>query len=145
MLYIILLFFLLLLGFKLKEEQRYFKYYIYALLTALVIFLSIKFGKILFALIAFLIPFILRLSSFLLKNFGLLRWFWFKNRSTVKTDNNIMSKMEAYQILGLNEGASKADIKLQYKKLMKANHPDKGGSKHLAMLLNRAKDILLND
>ncbi len=145
MLYIILLFFLLLLGIKLKEDQRYFKYYIYFLVAALAIFLSVKFGKIIFALIAFLIPFMLRLSSFLLRNFGLLRWFWFKNRSEVKTDNNIMSKTEAYKILGLKEGVSKSEIKLQYKKLIKANHPDKGGSKHLAMLLNRAKDILLDN
>lgn len=56
-----------------------------------------------------------------------------------------MSKEEAYKILGLKEGVTKAEIKLQYKKLMKANHPDKGGSKHISVLLNRAKDRLLND
>ena len=39
-----------------------------------------------------------------------------------------MTKKEAYQILGLEEGASKKEILDSYQSLMKKNHPDLGGS-----------------
>ncbi|MBT5828426.1 MAG: DnaJ domain-containing protein [Alphaproteobacteria bacterium] len=56
-----------------------------------------------------------------------------------------MTKAEAYKILDLQEGSSKLEIKNQYKKLIKNNHPDKGGSKHISALLNEAKAILLKN
>lgn len=55
-----------------------------------------------------------------------------------------MSRDEALRILGLEEGASKADIKKAYHRLMAAMHPDHGGSDYLAAQINRAKDLLLN-
>jgi DnaJ domain len=53
------------------------------------------------------------------------------------------SKKEAYEILGLNPGASEDDIKAAHKRLLKDFHPDKGGTDYLAAKINQAKDVLL--
>lgn len=54
-----------------------------------------------------------------------------------------MTRAQAYEILGLSEGASAEDIKAAHKRLMMANHPDRGGSEWLASRINQAKDLLL--
>ena len=54
-----------------------------------------------------------------------------------------MSRQEAYEVLGLNPGASKAEIKEAHRRLMHGAHPDHGGSDWLAARINQARDILL--
>jgi len=54
-----------------------------------------------------------------------------------------MTKEEAYQILGLEPGATPTEIRAAWRKLMKAAHPDSGGSEFLAARVNMAKDVLL--
>ncbi len=58
-------------------------------------------------------------------------------------DSGMMDSTEAYQILGLQPGASHEDIQAAYRRLIQRVHPDHGGSSYLAARLNRARDVLL--
>jgi hypothetical protein len=54
-----------------------------------------------------------------------------------------MTHEEAYQVLGLQPGASTEDIVSAHRTLMKKLHPDLGGTNYLAARVNEAKDTLL--
>jgi hypothetical protein len=58
-------------------------------------------------------------------------------------DSGVMDRAEAYQILGLQPGASREDIQAAYRRLIQRVHPDHGGSSYLAARLNQARDVLL--
>jgi DnaJ homolog subfamily C member 19 len=54
-----------------------------------------------------------------------------------------MTPEEAYEVLGLHPGASEADIRAAHHRLMRAAHPDSGGSDWLATRINQARDVLI--
>lgn len=54
-----------------------------------------------------------------------------------------LTRAEALALLGLEEGASEAEIRAAHRRLMRAAHPDQGGSAWLAARLNAARDLLL--
>ncbi|MDE2581666.1 MAG: hypothetical protein KGL52_08525 [Rhodospirillales bacterium] len=54
-----------------------------------------------------------------------------------------MTREEAWQVLGLAPGASPAEIRAAHRRLMRAAHPDAGGSDWMAARLNQARDLLL--
>jgi hypothetical protein len=54
-----------------------------------------------------------------------------------------LTRADAYAILGLKDGASREEIREAHRRLMRAAHPDRGGSDWLAARINEARDVLL--
>ncbi len=66
-----------------------------------------------------------------------------EDSSARSTSNEALSVDDAYDILGLEPGASKQDIRDAHRRLIKTHHPDHGGSTWLAARINEAKEVLM--
>lgn len=58
-------------------------------------------------------------------------------------DNGGMSMKEAFEVLGLAEGADLASIHTAHRRLMRGADPDTGGSPYLAARIDEARDVLV--
>ena len=69
-----------------------------------------------------------------------------KDSAKNKSDpvNGPMSIKKAYEILDVDEGASKKEIQAAYIHLIKIHHPDNGGSEEMSAMLNQAYDLLMD-
>jgi hypothetical protein len=86
---------------------------------------------------------------------GPLVWRWLRESGAVPTATGragprstptrggAMSRAEAYSVLGLAPGADAEAIRAAHRRLMRAAHPDAGGSDWLATRINQARDVLL--
>lgn len=54
-----------------------------------------------------------------------------------------LTRKRAAEILGIAVDATREEIHAAHRRLMKAAHPDQGGSDYLAQQINTAKDVLL--
>ncbi|EAR22394.1 J domain-containing protein [Nitrococcus mobilis] len=66
-----------------------------------------------------------------------------ENTSYASGGNKALSDTQAYAMLGLANGADRAQIVAAHRRLMQRLHPDRGGSGYLAARLNAAKAQLL--
>ena len=76
---------------------------------------------------------------------GFLGWqqFGFSRSAQPAPTVASMDKAEALDVLGLTASASPEDIRAAHKKLLRAIHPDAGGSTYLSAKINAARDRLL--
>ena len=140
-------------GLKQRNPEQRRKLLLQGTLCALIIvtLLLAATGRVhwIMAAVAAALPFIKGLLGLLLRGFPFLQA-WLKHRSarTEQTSSpsnpSEPSEEEAWQLLGLQPGASRDDIVRAHKRLIQKLHPDRGGNDYLAAKLNAARDLLLN-
>ena len=75
---------------------------------------------------------------------GPLAWsYWQQSRLREPRAAPRMARPEALAVLGLPPAASDSDVQATWIRLMRAVHPDSGGTDWLAARVNQAKDVLL--
>ena len=133
---------ILLLLIKLSNlPQKYFlkiSKFFFIIFLIVTFFFLIRINPAVFSAVPALIIFFFKWRPFLI----FIRNTFFQKRKKHKVQN-LMTKEEALDILGLKKGSSKEEILKSYHSLMKKNHPDHGGSDWITARLNKAKETLL--
>ena len=75
--------------------------------------------------------------------FAVLAYWWWERRVAARRRPPPMPVPEARRLLGVDEGASLADIRAAHRRLIARVHPDAGGSADLAERVNAARDTLV--
>ena len=121
-----------------NKFKKYFKFLLFLIFLTF-IFLLVRINPNFLSLIPGFVIFFIKWRPVLsmIKNF-----FLFRNKNNI-SQKGLMSKDQAYEVLGLNKGASEREIMQAYHALMKKNHPDLGGSDWITSQLNKAKETLL--
>ncbi len=132
-----------------ETVSAYIRKSLWLLLGLLLILLAVS-GRlsIIFAFIGSAIPLIAKHLPNILRVLGLVKTIKSQQQSKTKTPTVPRSQMntqEALSILNLKPKASKEEIISAHKRLMQKNHPDKGGSEHIASQINQAKEWLLKN
>jgi DnaJ family protein C protein 19 len=70
-------------------------------------------------------------------------WLWVRRRGNGRPSDPGMSPDQARALLDVRRGASVEEIRAAHRRIMLRVHPDAGGSTHLAMEINAARDALL--
>jgi len=84
------------------------------------------------------------LALFALTMLGPAAWNWWRGTPAPRAvSRGSMTQAEAYEVLGLRPGSSVEEIKAAHLRLMRAAHPDTGGSDWVAARVNQARDVLL--
>jgi fatty-acid desaturase len=131
------------------KKSKYFYYIIIALLVVVVLLIrgAISTAAIISLFTALYAIFIrLQQAKFLINASQNI----FGKKSTRKNGqsqyNGTMDLQTAAEIIGVDlSNTSREEIMHNYKKLMKRNHPDNGGSNYLAEQINIAKDIIIKE
>lgn len=148
---IVLIILLLFLVFLFNYKKKSFKKVFPILVILIVSFVLIRFGQFFVALGTVLLPALIYFLKIIFRNWFLvelflnnvLKSFLWRNRNNKEKKSTIITKEEAAEILGVSLDASKIEIEKRYKELMKKNHPDLGGSKRIAEMLNAAREVLM--
>lgn len=73
-------------------------------------------------------------------------WWYLRLRAAARnpagTSAGTMTVAQAAAVLGVSAGAEEAEIVAAHRRLITANHPDKGGTDYLAQQINEARAVL---
>ena len=135
---ILLTLFLELVHSSREKFKKNLKFLSFIIIVGIIIIIMSKFPKIISLIPAiFLIIYRWRFVIEILSKILFIR-------QRKKKHSSKLDKIQALEILGLSEKASKTEILKKYQDLMKKNHPDKGGSEWITKKLNQARETLLS-
>lgn len=138
-------------GLSPEKKKKMLRMWLFAAAAIAVAILAFAKGNVIAGAIASLVALFSRALP-LLKFAPLLKAFLNKETNARQGQSGAqspavqkMDKVQAADILGVKIDASEDEIIAAHKRLIQKVHPDKGGSDALAMQINEAKKVLLND